>query len=174
MKSGFRTPVGSYVWRVITFGLTNAPSTFMTVMDDILDPCKTTQLSIWMMCASSLRMSQTISSTYNKFWQRCAQKSFTLNSVNAVVANQNCLSWATLSAKLVLKQTRRRSLQFRIGQSPKPFQSKDPSWALQITSECFYKVILTLQHHSPDCSERTHLMCGTQTPSRHLLRSSTG
>ena len=34
-KTAFRTPLGSYMFRVLPFGLTNAPSTFMKVMDDI-------------------------------------------------------------------------------------------------------------------------------------------
>ena len=33
-KTAFRTPLVSYMFRVLPFGLTNAPSTFMKVMDD--------------------------------------------------------------------------------------------------------------------------------------------
>jgi hypothetical protein len=37
-KTTFRTPFGLYQLKVLTFGLTNAPATFQSVMDDMLRP----------------------------------------------------------------------------------------------------------------------------------------
>lgn len=34
-KTAFRTPFGHYQWRVLSFGLTNAPATFQAVMNDV-------------------------------------------------------------------------------------------------------------------------------------------
>jgi hypothetical protein len=34
-KTGFRTPLGQYVWRVLPFGLTNAPSSFQRCMQKV-------------------------------------------------------------------------------------------------------------------------------------------
>ena len=37
-KTAFRTPMGHYQFRVLCFGLTNAPSTFQAVMNRLLEP----------------------------------------------------------------------------------------------------------------------------------------
>ena len=37
-KTAFRTPFGHYQWRVLPFGLKNAPATFQTVMNNIFAP----------------------------------------------------------------------------------------------------------------------------------------
>jgi len=37
-KTAFRTRYGHFEWRVLPFGLTNAPATFQTLMNDILHP----------------------------------------------------------------------------------------------------------------------------------------
>ena len=37
-KTAFRTPMGLYQWRVLSFGLTNAPATFQAVMNRIFRP----------------------------------------------------------------------------------------------------------------------------------------
>lgn len=37
-KTAFRTPMGLYQWRVLPFGLTNAPATFQTAMNAIFRP----------------------------------------------------------------------------------------------------------------------------------------
>ena len=34
-KTAFRTPIGHYQWRVLSFGLTNAPATFQNAMNDV-------------------------------------------------------------------------------------------------------------------------------------------
>jgi hypothetical protein len=38
-KTAFRTPLGHFQWRVLAFGLTNAPATFQTVMNKIFHGC---------------------------------------------------------------------------------------------------------------------------------------
>jgi hypothetical protein len=38
-KTAFRTRYGRFEYRVMTFGLTNAPVTFQAYMDDCLPPC---------------------------------------------------------------------------------------------------------------------------------------
>jgi len=37
-KTAFRTPLGHFQWRVLSFGLTNAPATFMRMMSQVLAP----------------------------------------------------------------------------------------------------------------------------------------
>ena len=37
-KTAFRTPLGLFQWKVLSFGLINAPATFQAVMNDILRP----------------------------------------------------------------------------------------------------------------------------------------
>jgi Reverse transcriptase (RNA-dependent DNA polymerase) len=37
-KTAFRTPAGLFEWRVLPFGLTNAPATFQTAMNAIFAP----------------------------------------------------------------------------------------------------------------------------------------
>lgn len=37
-KTAFRTPFGLFQWRVLSFGLTNAPATFQAVMNDVFRP----------------------------------------------------------------------------------------------------------------------------------------
>jgi hypothetical protein len=37
-KTAFRTPWGLYEWKVLPFGLTNAPATFQSMMNDIFRP----------------------------------------------------------------------------------------------------------------------------------------
>ena len=37
-KTAFRTPFGLFQWKVLSFGLTNAPATFQAVMNDIFRP----------------------------------------------------------------------------------------------------------------------------------------
>ena len=37
-KTAFRTPLGHFQWRVLNFGLTNAPATFMRLMNAVLAP----------------------------------------------------------------------------------------------------------------------------------------
>jgi hypothetical protein len=37
-KTAFRTPLGHFQWRVLSFGLTNAPATFMRLMNTVLAP----------------------------------------------------------------------------------------------------------------------------------------
>ena len=34
-KTAFRTPIGLFEWKVLSFGLTNAPATFQAVMNDV-------------------------------------------------------------------------------------------------------------------------------------------
>ena len=34
-KTAFRTPIGHFQWRVLSFGLTNAPATFHNAMNDV-------------------------------------------------------------------------------------------------------------------------------------------
>lgn len=37
-KTAFRTPFGHYQFRVLPFGLTNAPATFQAVMNNLFNP----------------------------------------------------------------------------------------------------------------------------------------
>jgi len=37
-KTAFRTPFGHFQWRVLSFGLTNAPATFQRLMNDVFRP----------------------------------------------------------------------------------------------------------------------------------------
>ena len=37
-KTAFRTPFGHFQWRVLSFGLTNAPATFQRLRNDIFRP----------------------------------------------------------------------------------------------------------------------------------------
>ena len=38
-KTAFTTPMGLYEFRVLCFGLTNAPGTFQNIMNDVLREC---------------------------------------------------------------------------------------------------------------------------------------
>ena len=38
LKTAFRTPFGHFQWRVLIFGLTNAPATFQRLMNDLFRP----------------------------------------------------------------------------------------------------------------------------------------
>lgn len=46
-KTAFRTRYGHYVFVVVTFGLTNAPTTFMCFMNSVLGPYLDTFVSVY-------------------------------------------------------------------------------------------------------------------------------
>ena len=82
-KTAFRTPFGHYQFKVLSFGLTNAPATFQAAMNNMLRPhlkslwCCTLMTSSFL--AKQLRNTKSMS---NKFLTSCVKTNTTSSSRN--------------------------------------------------------------------------------------------
>jgi hypothetical protein len=63
-KTAFRTPFGHFQWKVMPSGLTNAPATFQSVMNDVFWPHLWDFVGTWMKSSSIARPKKSIKSTF--------------------------------------------------------------------------------------------------------------